>query len=105
MPGSEILQYIYQFDPIRPELVTDMDAWTEEDIQINHAHFAYLKNATREGVVLLAGRSQDGVRPAIVIFEAESEDAANEFMENDPFIAGGLMRASPHPFKASLVRD
>ncbi len=105
MPESEILQYIYQFDPIRPELVNDPDAWTEEDIQIDHAHFAYLKKTTEEGFVHLAGRSQEGVGPAIAIFEAESEDTTKEFMENDPFVAGGLIRASLHPFKASLVRD
>jgi uncharacterized protein YciI len=40
-----------------------------------------------------------------VIFEAESEEAARKFMESDPFIAGGLMRASLHPFRAALVRD
>lgn len=105
MPESEILQFIYQFDPIRPELVTDPDAWTEEDTKIGKAHFDYLQKATQEGVVLLAGRSQDGIGPAIVIFEAESEAAARAFMENDPFIAGGLMRGSLHPFRAALVRE
>jgi hypothetical protein len=24
-------QFIYQFDPVRPELVTDPSTWTEED--------------------------------------------------------------------------
>jgi len=40
------LQFIYHFEPIRPELVTDPDAWTEEDNRIGEAHFAYLKKAT-----------------------------------------------------------
>ena len=48
----------------------------DEHNRIAEAHFAYLQKATREGIVLLAGRSQDGVGPAIVIFEAESEEAA-----------------------------
>ena len=97
-------EFIYAFDPVRPELVTDPDAWTEEDERIFEAHFAYLKQATEEGIVLLAGRAQDGVGPAIVIFEAGSEEEARRFMENDPFVAGGLMRASLHPFRAALVR-
>lgn len=105
MIEQEKMQFIYQFDPIRPELVTDPDAWTGADIQIGKAHFDYLENATREGIVLLAGRSQDGISPAIVIFEAESDEAAREFMENDPFISGGLMMGSLHPFRAALVRD
>lgn len=96
--------FLYAFDPIRPELVTDPDAWTEEDERIGAAHFAYLKQATEAGTVLLAGRSLDGVGPAIVIFDAASEGEARRFMENDPFVSGGLMRATLHPFRAALVR-
>ena len=105
MSKEEILQFIYNFDPIRPELVTDADAWTDEDNRIAEAHFTYLEKVTREGIVLLAGRSQDGVGPAIVILEAKSEEASRQFMENDSFVSSGLMRASLHPFRATLVRD
>jgi uncharacterized protein YciI len=98
-------QFIYVFDPVRPEMVTDPGAWSEEDIRISHDHFTYLKEATKEGIVLLAGRAQDGVGPAIVILEAGSEEDARQFMEEDPFVACGLMRASLHPFRAALVRD
>ena len=97
-------QFIYVFDPVRPELVTDPDAWTEEDTRIAGEHFAYLQRATHEGIVILAGRSLDGKGPAVVIFEADTEDDARRFMEADPFVAGGLMRASLHPFRAALVR-
>jgi uncharacterized protein YciI len=105
MPKDELQQYIYVFDPVRPELVTDPNAWTENDIQIAERHFAYLKQATEEGIVILAGRSQDGLGPAVVIFEADSEEAARRFMESDPFVSGGLMRANLHPFRAALVRS
>jgi uncharacterized protein YciI len=98
-------QFIYVFEPVRPELVTDPDAWTEEDIRIGNEHFAYLQKATRQGIVILAGRSLDGVGPAVVIFEADSEARARSFMEADPFVAGGLMRARLHPFRAALVRS
>ncbi len=104
MPDEEVFQFLYQFQPLRPELVTNPDAWTEEDNRIGKAHFAYLKRATEAGIVLLAGRSLDGVGPAIVILEAESEAAARDFMEKDPFVAGNLMRARLHPFRAALVR-
>lgn len=97
-------QFIYVFDPVRPELVTDPDAWTEEDTRIAGEHVAYLQRATQEGIVILAGRSLDGKGPAVVIFEADTEDDARRFMEADPFVAGGLMRASLHPFRAALVR-
>jgi uncharacterized protein YciI len=105
MAGPVRQQFIYVFEPVRPELVTDPDAWTEEDTRIASAHFAYLQRATREGIVILAGRALDGKGPAVVIFEADTEDSARRFMEADPFVAGGLMRASLHPFRAALVRE
>jgi uncharacterized protein YciI len=97
-------QWIYQFFPVRPEMVTNPDLWTEADNRLAEEHFAYLKRATEEGTVLLAGRAQNGEGPAIVIIEAPSEEAARHFMENDPFVSGGFARARLHPFRAALVR-
>ena len=105
MPEQAKSEFIYVFEPVRPELVTDPDAWTEEETRIADEHFAYLQKATEDGIVILAGRSLDGEGPAVVIFEADSEDRARSFMEADPFVAGGLMRASLHPFRAALVRS
>jgi uncharacterized protein YciI len=105
MTEGEIKQYIYTFDPVRPELVTDANAWTEEDVAIGRAHFNYLKEMTEAGIVILAGRSLDGAGPAVVILEADSETDARRFMENDPFVSGGLMRATLHPFRTALVRN
>ena len=97
-------QFIYLFEAVRPELVTNPDAWTERDNQIAEEHFAYLQQAAEEGTVLLAGRSQDGVGPALVIIQLDSEEEARRLMENDPFVANGLMRARLHPYRAALVR-
>ena len=101
----ELLHHLYQFEAVRPELITDADAWTEDDLEVAEAHFAYLKQATDEGIVILAGRSTDGVGPAIVILDIAEEDEARHFMENDPFVANGLMRGHLHPFRAALVRS
>lgn len=104
MPEQAKEQFIYVFEAVRPELITDPDAWTAEDTRIAGEHFAYLQKATEQGIVLLAGRSLDGKGPAVVIFEADSEETARSFMQADPFVAGGLMRARLHPFRAALVR-
>lgn len=101
----ETKHFIYCFDPIRPELVTDPDAWTPQEVLIAEEHFSYLKRATEAGTVILAGRSLDGKGPALVILEAESQDQARAFMEADPFVAKGLMRAHLHPFRAALQRN
>jgi uncharacterized protein YciI len=104
MIHAQTKHFIYVFDPIRPELVTDPDSWTEEDEQIGERHAIYLMQGAEKGTVLLAGRSLDGMGPAVVIIEAESEIEAQRFMEADPFIAEGLMRASLHPFRAAFMR-
>lgn len=98
-------QYLYQFEATRPELIVNPDAWSEAEIRIASDHFAYLRQATQDGIVILAGRSLDGVGPAIVILETRSEEEARRFMEADPFVATGLMRATLHPFRAALVRE
>ena len=99
-------QWLYYFLPgPRPELSTDPDAWTKDDERVGAAHFAHLQQALAEQVLILAGRSQDGIGPAVVIFEAVDEKAAYAFMESDPFVSSGLFGASLHPFRAALVRD
>jgi uncharacterized protein YciI len=97
-------EYLYLLLPgDRPELATDPEAWTEADERVASEHYGRLKNATETGRVILAGRSQDGVGPAVVIFRADSDDEARRFMEEDPFVTERLFRATLHPFRASLV--
>lgn len=99
-------QFLYHFTPgIRPELSTGPEAWTEADNAVAEAHFERLKQAAEDGIVILAGRSQDWVGPAVVIIEVESEEAAREFMEGDPFVKEGLFCASLHPFRAAVMRE
>jgi len=103
---ADKLQWLYQFTPgaARPDLATNPDAWTERDEEIGAAHYERLRLAADDGTVILAGRSQDGIGPAVVIFEADSEEEARRFMEEDPFVSEGLFGANLHPFRAALVR-
>jgi uncharacterized protein YciI len=99
-------EFIYQILPGgRPELTTDPSSWTKEDEAVSASHFRYLEQAAEEGTLILAGRSQDGIGPALVIFEAEDEAAARRFMEDDPFIREGLFRSSLHPYRVALMRS
>jgi uncharacterized protein YciI len=99
-------QFIYQFKGNnKPNLMTDLDIWTEEDNQIAEAHFSHLKEATRKGIVIIAGRDPSGVGPAIVIFESENEEKALTFMKSDPFISSGLFLADLHKFRVALQRE
>ncbi len=41
----------------------------------------------------------------MALIEAESDEAAEKFLQNDPFIKNKLMHAQVHPFRASLMRE
>lgn len=100
------MQFIYHFLPgDRPEQATEPAAWTTQDERVFEEHYARLQRAGAEGTVILAGRSQDGVGPAVVILEAESEDEGRRFMEEDPFLVHGLFTATLQPFRVALARS
>ena len=75
---------------------------TDEEASILSDHVNYLEDLTRQGVVLVFGRTQnnDSSTFGIVIFRAESEDAARSIMNNDPAVKKGIMRAELFPYKA-----
>ena len=104
MNAPETKQYLYLLEPSRPELATDPTAWTEGELQIARDHFQHLQRAAAAGQLILAGRCQDNVGPALAIFEADSDEAARRFMESDPFISSGLMRGKLHPYKVAVHR-
>lgn len=75
---------------------------TPEEEAIVDEHFGYLKKALTKGKLALAGRCVDG-EFGIVIFQAESEKQASEFMKNDPAVKKGVMTGELHPFRIALI--
>jgi uncharacterized protein len=78
---------------------------TPEEAAIVQEHFDYLKDLTRKGVVVLVGRTltTDESAFGIVIFRAESEEAARAIMSDDPAVKKGVMRAALFPFRVILM--
>ncbi len=76
---------------------------TDEEASILSEHFNYLQSLTKQGVVLVFGRTQnnDPSTFGITIFRAESENAARSIMNNDPAVKKGLMRAELFPYKVA----
>lgn len=93
-------QFLYQTIPPRENFAFEM---TEAEEKIMEEHFQYLKKLTSEGVVYLAGPVTDGCF-GIVVFDAESESAARNLMENDPAVKAGVMKAELYPFRVSLFK-
>jgi uncharacterized protein YciI len=97
-------QFIYVLRLV-PRLHAD-SAWTKEDDAVLKRHFARFQEATKSGLLILAGRtSESGDKTfGIAIFEAPDEDAARKFMESDPAVVAGLMTAELDPFAVALER-
>ena len=97
-------QWLYLLKPIRLEMLTESS--TPEEDEIVGRHFAYLKDLTEKGVMILMGRTQNNDESTfgIAIFEAEDKEAARTIMKNDPAVAEGVMRATLYPYKIALMR-
>lgn len=84
----------------------DEAKWSEKDKAATSQHFERLKKATEAGQVILAGRTSEPLDKTfgIVIFEADSEAAARKFMQDDPAVKAGVMKATLHPYAVALQR-
>lgn len=100
---GDMPQFLYLLKPARPGMLTQ--STPEEDETVSR-HFAYLKELTVRGVMILVGRTQnaDETTFGIAIFEAEDETAARKIMENDPAVQRGVMTATLYPYKIALMR-
>jgi uncharacterized protein len=84
----------------------DPKAWTDADNATVNAHFLRLQEAVKARKVLFAGRTDEPFAETfgIVVFEADSDAAAQAFMQADPTVAAGVMTATLHPFALALLR-
>jgi uncharacterized protein YciI len=94
-------EYIYLIHPFRHEFFENP---THQEEAVMDAHFEYLKQATQEGVVLLAGPCLDETF-GVVVIRADNEAAAQAFMYNDPSVKSNVMMAELHPMKVSLMKE
>jgi uncharacterized protein len=81
-------------------------AWGDKENAAVGKHFERLAQATAQGQVILAGRTTEPLAQTfgIVIFEADNEQLAREFMEADPAVVAGVMSATLHSYAVALQR-
>jgi uncharacterized protein YciI len=78
---------------------------TEEEAKTVSAHFEYLKDLQKQGILILAGRTlnTDESSFGIVIFNAESREQARMIMESDPAVVHSVMHAELYPYRVALM--
>ena len=99
------MQFIYRIQPTRPDMLSAGP--TEREAELAGQHFEYLRRLAEQGVVLLAGRTQTTTPDSfgIIIFQAESEAAAQQVVDDDPAVRGGVFRAQLYPYKIAVLSD
>ena len=99
------MQFLYRLEPTRIEMLSAGPSDRESSVLA--AHFSYLEQLVAQGKVQLAGRTlnRDERCFGLVIFYADSEQAAAELMDNDPAVREGVMTAELFPFRIALCAD
>ena len=77
---------------------------TEEEQEVWGHHVELLTRRLEDGSLILAGPTFGKVNTGICVFEADDEDAARAYMEEDPTISSGIARGELRPFRASFLR-
>ena len=98
-----MFQWLSMAKPTRLDMLLES---TPEEDEIIDQHLAYVEDLTRNGVIIMVGRTlnTDATGFGLTIFEAEDETAAREIMESDPAVKNGIMSATLFPYRVALSR-
>jgi uncharacterized protein YciI len=95
--------YACRLQPVREAML--LEGPNALEWELIEEHFAYLEEAMKDGLVLMAGRTltMDETSFGMVVFKAESLEAAHDFMENNPAVQKGMIKHELFPFRVSLL--
>ena len=100
---SQTIEFLYRIQPTRPEMLSEGP--TEVEQACVAEHYQYLKALLEDGHLILAGRTlnADPSSFGIVVFRAESFEAAHQIVQADPAVSGGVMHAELFPYRVALI--
>lgn len=90
--------YLIVYRPPRSSFVEDI---TEQETAVIGEHFEYLKTLLAEGVLLIAGRTEDATM-GLAVFSAADDARADEIMHSDPALKAGVFSATLYPYGVAL---
>ncbi len=91
--------YLCQFRPTRPTFPGDA---TIEEGEVVGAHFDRLHADSLVGKVRLAGRTLTDQPVGLVVFHAESDESAVDYIANDPCVLAKLFNYEIHPYAIAI---
>ncbi len=99
---GERQQFICFLEPAREGMP---EAPSPEEQQAVGAHFAYYQRLCEEGVLVLAGRTQEAPWIGVFIFEAESREEAERVVAEDPGVRAGVFAVRLQSYRVALARE
>jgi uncharacterized protein YciI len=88
------------------EKYKDEKNWSQNDQAVVGQHFQRLVKYKGEGIVVLAGRTHYELNNpdmmGLVIFYAKDDEAASQFMKEDPAVKNNIMLAKVHPYDIAV---
>jgi len=76
----------------------------ESELALVAAHVEHLDRLVGEGLLVMAGRTQEDADPVgLVVFRARSDDEAERLMEEDPAVKGGVFRARVRRYAVAMM--
>ncbi len=91
--------YLCYFTPTRPSFPGDA---TESELSTVGEHFNRLHLASESGMVRLAGRTQEEHPVGLLIFHAVDEQAAEDFVAEDPCVKAKIFNYKIHPYSIAI---
>ncbi len=70
-----------------------VENFIERRAAFRDAHLKLVREAHERGELWLAGALADPVDGAALVFTTEDRSVAERFAQNDPYVAGGLVKA------------
>lgn len=93
--------FLIHLTPCRHTLPLDA---TSEEREIINAHFEHLKSNMEQGILWFAGRTE-GAELGLAVINCESEQEAQEILDEDPCIVNKVMTGKLYPFMIALRED
>ncbi|PWK07016.1 YciI family protein [Tumebacillus permanentifrigoris] len=97
---DNLQEFVYLFKPKRDNFFESM---TPEEMAAMGQHVEYSNRLFSEGKIVLGGACTNGAF-GIIVFRAESPEAAQEIFDNDPAVVAGVVDAELHPYRVALLQ-
>lgn len=94
-------EWIYFIHPPRDDFAATM---TDAEKAVWSVHWGRIQRLYADGAIVLVGPTLGTVNTGTCVFEAPDEEAARQFMYEDPVFIAVLARPELRPFRVSLLR-